>query len=78
MIGDLEKLGKMHLFCPDSGSALKNEQETVNEIRRKLRTVEKIFIYSDKSIEIYFRFRNEYEQAVQLVGREAISGEVVI
>lgn len=40
--------------------------------------VEKIFIYSDKSIEICFRFRNEYEQAAQLVGREAISGEVVV
>lgn len=165
VIGDLEKLGKMHLFCPDSGSALKNEQEIVNEIRRKLRTVEgkmetlfenyhlgileqsefvyikgkyekekemlevqlqfavkelengkqklsrkrqwmdalsnfyslgngqgetdwnralidslveKIFIYSDKSIEICFRFRNEYEQAAQLVGREAIPGEVVV
>ncbi len=154
VIGDLEKLGKMRLFCPDSGSALKNEQEIVNEVRRKLRTVEgkvetlfenyhlgileqsefvyikgkyeqekemlemqlqlavkelengkqalsrkrqwidslsnfcssgkvqdetdwnralidslveKIFIYSDKSIEICFRFRNEYEQAIQLV-----------
>ena len=165
VIGDLEKLGKMNLFCPDSRSALKNEQEIVNEIKRKLRTVEgkmetlfenynlgileqsefvyikgryekekemlevqlqlaekdlengkqtlsrkhqwidalsnfcsfgkvqdetdwnravidslveKIFIYSDKSIEICFRFRNEYEQAVQLVGKEAISGEVVV
>lgn len=155
VIGDLEKLGKMHLFCPDSGSALKNEQEIVNEIKRKQRTVEgkletlfenyhlgileqsefvyikgryekekemlkaqlqlavkelengeqalsrkrqwmdalsnfcffgkeqdetdwnralidslveKILIYSDKSVEICFRFRNEYEQAALLVG----------
>lgn len=151
VVADLEKLGKMRIFAPETDRILKMQSEIVSEIRRKLRVqegqlvtllnnynsgileldeflyikgkyeterqllekqlaealkdaekaqeaakrrrrwldvigdyrenpllhhalidalIDRILIFEDKSIEIVFRYKDEFEQAAQIAGRE--------